>query len=91
MKKIDENTKVTLTLKQLKKLVKEAAQAEPQGQYYRCKKGSYSIHVYVPAPGTKVHNKLENSDYTTNETKPFVLVKSLKFHSSFQKTQINFF
>ena len=75
--KLNESTKVTLTLSQLKKLVKEASepdQAEPQGQYLKCHKKEYSIEVYVPEPGTKVHNKLENSDYVTDEKKPFVLV-----------------
>ena len=39
-----------------------------------CTKVEYNIQVYVPPKGTKVHNFLENSDYVTNEMKPFVLV-----------------
>lgn len=47
--------------------------ADPS-QYEKCKKTFYKIHVYVPEIGTKVHNYLENSDYVTNEKKPYVLV-----------------
>lgn len=28
---------------------------------------NYEIHVYMPRIGTKVHNKLENTRYITNE------------------------
>ena len=40
----------------------------------KCKKNIYSISMYVPEKGTKVYNSLENSDYTTDEKKPYVLV-----------------
>lgn len=39
-----------------------------------CTKVEYDIQVYVPAPGTKVHNFLEDSYYTTDDKKPYVLV-----------------
>ena len=39
-----------------------------------CAKIEYDIQMYMPGPGVKVHNILENSDYETNDTKPVVLV-----------------
>lgn len=42
--------------------------------FKKIQKQSYVIHMYVPKLGTEVHNKLENSDYVTNENKPYVLV-----------------
>lgn len=42
-----------------------------------CTKIEYDIQVYVPPTGTKVHNFLEDSNYTTNNAKPFVLVGTI--------------
>lgn len=40
----------------------------------KCEKVEYDIHVYVPKIGTKVHNSLEDSNYITDEKKPYVLI-----------------
>ena len=70
MKKLDEEKQI----KQSKPIIKEASGQEPNTEYQKCQKTQYSVQVYTPSAGTKVHNKLENSDYVVNEKKPFVLV-----------------
>jgi hypothetical protein len=46
---------------------------DDRSSYKQCKKKLFTRYICIPRIGTQVFNKLEKSQYTTNQQKPFVI------------------